>query len=281
MEPTQAKPSVSVLSNGRRDTVGQEKVKALKALLPFISTDETRWALQFIHVSDDGEFCEATDGHKAIRLPRVDVSADLLPGTCYRPVKDAGGFVLLPHPDAAASFPPIARILPGPAHNATWYFKAPVAPRTQTQGTLLCTIGKAGLYMDAAILGAVPEGQWAFWGKGEFSPVRADRTDKDGWTVVLMPMRADGPTDFTPPKAPEAPAPDVTDEEAAAAPQWHMTAEEEAAARASDPDPIKDGTLAGPEVVAQVVDPAPPCATPSPCAAYLAALEAAKRGVKP
>lgn len=83
----------------------------VKAMAKYLSKDEQRPTMKFIHLND--RFAEATDGHRAIRIGRSDFdSSDSIPNGSFRPVKDGKDYLLV--------LPPKELQLPGPNLDAVF-----------------------------------------------------------------------------------------------------------------------------------------------------------------
>ena len=186
---------------------GNEGIEAVKALLKFISKDETRYALKFLGVFPD--YVAATDGMKLLKIKRTpNCFSNLVHGRSYSVAKTGKDFMLVPEADAE-QFPTCDAVIPK-KEDAKFYFnEATSQKRGAYLGRVLFHLAHCGVQVNSDYVEALPDASWEFYITNPLCPVLCISKNM---TAVLMPMRGDNvngkgeriENDYTPPKV-EAP----------------------------------------------------------------------------
>ncbi len=161
------------------DTMG---ANVLKAMLPFVSKEETRYVLMNVNVR--GIWIEATDGHRAIRFLKSRLGVkDNIPNGLYTVAKEGQDLLLIPS-RCDGQFPNLDVIIPKKWRRE---FRAYTAGKKST-GEVLFKLARAGVRMDARLVDELPSDTYTV---GVSKPIGPVMFHGSVYEIVLMPMRGE------------------------------------------------------------------------------------------
>ena len=156
----------------------------LKGIIPFLSTDDTRYILQNIYST--GSALHATDGHKAIIVPCKLVGD--VPKGLYEIAKGRKGYVLAPSSDDG-QFPDVVKVFPKKNETLCTFVGGTNIRKDRHIENLAFKLARhdKGVRLNLSYIEAVPTGDWEVKVSGSLNPV--EFVEKNGSRIVIMPLR--------------------------------------------------------------------------------------------